>query len=112
MRLSVLGSKPIGGALALVVTAVAGAAWFGVWFVVAVFIDWLFWPEWVLPYLVPAALIPLLYLPFLAKAVALRLTNDPETGRITLILGIAGAVIATWWLFLWITSGWEPKVSP
>ncbi len=110
---SVMGSSFLAGGSGLLVAGVLGAAWVLFWFYVSAFIAFLFWPKWeVLIYLNPPLVIPLLYLPFLAKAIALHLGKDAGAARITLLVGIAAAVVATWWLLVRSMSGWEPTFMP
>jgi hypothetical protein len=99
---SLLQSKIVAGSLGLLLTAVVGAAWFFIWFWIATFVVWLFGPKWelILPYLEPPFVIPFFYIPFLARIVALRLTDDAQTARVTLVIGVGGGVIASWWILV------------
>lgn len=93
---SIMRSTFVAGGFGLLAAGVVGAAWVFVWFWVSLFFAYLFWPNWeVLPYFNPPLVIPLLYLPFLAKAIAFHLSKDAGAARITLLLGVAAAVVAT-----------------
>lgn len=79
----------------------AGIAVF-VWFWMAAFITFMAGPkgDLVWSYLKPLFVITLLYMPFLARFIAFYLSRDRETARTTLLIGLAAALIETWWVFL------------
>lgn len=81
-------------ALGLLSVALAGTSWAVIWYFVSAFVQWIYWPNNVGAYLLPALVIPWLYFPFLGRAVAIRLGRDLALARLTFLAGGAGAVVA------------------
>lgn len=100
-------SRPTAIAVSVITAGLAGAGWAFLWF----------WLGSVHPLLtgtpdpevwLPGAIIAVLYLPFLAKEIAFRVTKDRASSRIALSIAIAWAVIFSFWLSWWEIYGSKP----
>lgn len=97
---SLLRLKIVAVAVGLFSASAVGVLWLLTWYVTALYLSWVFWKRPVAEYLEPSAVIPLPYLPFLARSVVLRLTNDTRAAGTALWIGIALAAIASYSLLV------------
>ena len=95
-------SAPVAVGVGLLAAGLAEAVWFYTWLFVVQLVDFLLWSRPPSAYLDPPFVIPLLYMPFLARAIALRMNNDPRVGRASIALGVPISIIATWAVFVYM----------
>jgi hypothetical protein len=91
------------------ITIFAALAWASVWYYILMIITFLvcaantscFAPTMGLP----GTIIPVLYLPFLTRAMVFRGTRDKDVARISFYIAVVGAIMFSFWFGWWSEQG-------
>ncbi|MCL5264639.1 MAG: hypothetical protein M1343_05520 [Chloroflexi bacterium] len=96
-------------AIGIVGPALVGAAWAIVWLLLGGFIVFLTCAPgkscFMTTTYLPGMIIPILYLPFLTRAIVLLLTKDRAAAQVALYVAIAWSVLFSFWLSWWSEYG-------
>ncbi len=90
------------------VAAFAGASWAFVWYWISMalaFATCTKIPCFTTTIFVPGAIIPVLYVPFLARMIVLNRSEDRRLSQIAFYIALALAVVFSFWLEWWDQQG-------